>query len=87
MNCIVKVNKKAVKEFKKLSNSIKSQIKKKLNDLSDSQCTGKHLRYCNFWSLRVGDYRIIYEINSNSVIIVLSIKHRKNVYSDFSKLV
>jgi mRNA-degrading endonuclease RelE of RelBE toxin-antitoxin system len=48
---------------------------------------GKRLRYFNFWSLRVGDYRVIYEIwKKERQIVVLFIGHRKHVYEDLGKL-
>ena len=48
---------------------------------------GKKLKYSNFWSLRTGDYRTIYEIDKErKIIIILFIGHRKNVYDDLSKL-
>ena len=48
---------------------------------------GKHLKYSHFWSLRIGDYRAIYEIKRNEKkVIVLFIGHRDDVYEDFSKL-
>jgi len=35
----------------------------------------------NFYKLRVGDYRIIADINENEIkILVLLIGHRKNIY-------
>lgn len=37
-----------------------------------------------YWKLRVGDYRIVYEIRSNAVR-VLVIAHRKEVYRITSK--
>jgi mRNA interferase RelE/StbE len=33
------------------------------------------------WKLRVGDYRIVYGIEGNTVV-VWAIRHRKNVYSE-----
>jgi len=34
-----------------------------------------------YYRLRVGDYRVLYEIIENEVmVIVVKIKHRKNVY-------
>jgi mRNA-degrading endonuclease RelE of RelBE toxin-antitoxin system len=40
-----------------------------------------------FWSLRVGDYRAIYEIDrTKKRVIVLFIGHGKRVYDDFSKM-
>ena len=63
------------------------QIKKKIRELKQFPERGKPLKYTNFWSLRIGDYRAIYEINKKeNKIIVLFIGHRDNVYDDISKL-
>ena len=64
------------------------QIKKKLNQLREfPEQRGKHLRYTRFWSLRICDYRAIYEIRINErKVIVLFIGHRDDVYDNFSKL-
>ena len=59
----------------------------KIKELEKSPKKGKHLKYSNFWRLRVENYRIIYEIEEKEKIIkILYIGHRKNVYDDFSKL-
>lgn len=35
----------------------------------------------NDWRIRVGDYRIIYEINDNAMLVrVLRVRHRRDVY-------
>jgi mRNA interferase RelE/StbE len=35
----------------------------------------------NLWRIRVGDYRVVYEIHDNLlVVLVLSIAHRKDIY-------
>jgi mRNA interferase RelE/StbE len=37
----------------------------------------------NFYKLRVGDYRVIADINENEIkILVLLIGHRKNIYKN-----
>ena len=58
---------------------IKQAIEKRL--MVDPIGYGKPLRYnlkgCR--RLRVGDYRIVYRINEQTVTI-LAIKHRKNIY-------
>ena len=70
----------------KLDQRIKERVKNKLKELEKSpDRIGKHLKHSTFWSLGVGDYRVIYEIEQKEVII-LFIGHRKNVYDDFSKL-
>ncbi len=38
----------------------------------------------DFYKLRVGDYRVIADINKNAIEIVL-IGHRKNIYKRFKK--
>jgi mRNA-degrading endonuclease RelE of RelBE toxin-antitoxin system len=55
--------------------------------VSDPEAGGKALKPSGFWSLRVGDYRAIYEIDrTKKRVIVLFIGHRKRFYGDFSKM-
>ena len=76
---------KAATTLRKIEEPIKSRIKEKLRELKEK--VGKPLKYSDFWSLRVGDYRAIYEINrEKNQVIILFIGHRKKVYNDFSKL-
>jgi mRNA interferase RelE/StbE len=79
---------KAAKELEKIENTTKTRIVERLRDLKDNpERVGKILRHSNFWSLRVGDYRAIYEIDrTKRQVVVLFIGHRKKVYDDFSKL-
>jgi mRNA interferase RelE/StbE len=39
-----------------------------------------------YWKLRVGDYRIIYKVDKDEVLI-LAIRHRKTVYEDILRRV
>lgn len=79
---------KAAKELEKIENTTKTRIVERLRDLKDNpEKVGKILKHSNFWSLRVGDYRAIYEIDrTRRQVVVLFIGHRKKVYDDFSKL-
>ena len=79
---------KAADSLKLIDNFLRARIKKKLKLLEDNaEFIGKPLKYSNFWSLRIGDYRAIYEINKNeNRVIILFIGHRKNVYVNFNKL-
>ncbi|UCD03483.1 MAG: type II toxin-antitoxin system RelE/ParE family toxin [Candidatus Woesearchaeota archaeon] len=88
MSFTILVHPKAKKFTDKLDKEIKERIKNKISELKEfPENRGKPLKYSNFWSLRVGDYRVIYEIDkSNNKVIILFIGHRKNVYDDFSKL-
>jgi mRNA interferase RelE/StbE len=76
------------KELKKLDVQIQERIKKEISALAENSEKGKHLSHCPFWSLRIGKYRAIYEIDKNeNKVIVLFIGHRKDVYEDFNLLV
>jgi len=67
---------------------LENRIRKKLETLGSSQEMGKRLKHSDFWRLRIGDYRVIYEIDyKNNRIIILFIGHRKDVYDDFSRLI
>lgn len=79
---------KAATTLRKIEEPIKSRIKEKLRELKEKpEKVGKPLKYSDFWSLRVGDYRAIYEINrEKNQVIILFIGHRKKVYNDFSKI-
>jgi len=79
---------KAAKQLANIENATRTRILERLRDLKDNpERVGKILKHSNFWSLRVGDYRAIYEIDrTRKQVIVLFIGHRKKVYDDFSKL-
>lgn len=78
---------KAVRALQKLDRRVGPEIKNKLKELENLPESGKKLKYSDFWSIRVGDYRAIYEIDQGEKkAIVLFIGHRKNVYDDFLKL-
>ena len=48
---------------------------------------GDQMKPSQFRRLRVGDYRVIYEIDMQSKrVIELYMGHRKNVYDDFTRL-
>jgi mRNA-degrading endonuclease RelE of RelBE toxin-antitoxin system len=77
----------AAKFLEKADHSVSSEVKKKLLELQEHpEHRGKHLRYTAFWSLRVGDYRAIYEVRKPRTVVVLFIGHRSDVYDDFSKI-
>jgi mRNA interferase RelE/StbE len=78
---------RAARSLRKLQRSIGARIAASLKELELSPETGEQLKPSRFWKLRVGDYRVIYEIDSPmSRVIVLFVGHRKNVYDEFSRL-
>ena len=72
------------KHIPKLSIAVKSIIKSNIESklVSDPISFGKPLRYSlkGHRRLRVGDFRIVYRIDGENVIII-AIKHRKDIYS------
>jgi len=79
---------KAARELNKIKEPMRSRIKGRLAELRDDpEEMGKQLRYTDFWSLRIGDYRAIYDIKrEREQVIVLFVGHRRNVYDDFSRI-
>lgn len=74
---------KANNFLKKLDKKDKERIENKLRDLREDSELGKPLtgKLSGLWSLRIGDYRVLYQIKDNElVILVLKIGHRKKVY-------
>ncbi|MEM3051630.1 MAG: type II toxin-antitoxin system RelE/ParE family toxin [Candidatus Bathyarchaeia archaeon] len=78
----------AAKALKKLDAANGARMRKALGELTiDPWKAGKPLHPSDFWSTRAGDYRAIYEIDTEqNRVIVLFIGHRKKVYDDFTKL-
>jgi len=69
--------------LKKLDKLERRIILKKLEQLRNNPELGKPLvgKLAGLWSLRIGKYRAIYQIRqSELVILVLKIGHRKEVY-------
>jgi len=79
---------KAAKALEKVEESVRLRIVERLRELENRpDRVGKRLKYSDFWSLRVGDYRAIFEIDRDkNQVIVLFVGHRKKVYDDFSKM-
>ena len=79
---------KARKEFLKLDKPIQKQIQTfivKLQGLEDPRSSGKTLvgNLAGRWRYRVGDYRLVCEIDDEKIIItILRIGHRKNIYDN-----
>jgi len=77
------------KEFlEKLDKQTKERIKNKIRKLEEFPGErGKHLKHSNFWTLRIGDYRAIYEVDKeNQRVVILFVGHRKNVYDTLKLL-
>ena len=79
---------KAAKALERIEEPVRLRIVERLRELRDSPGrVGKRLRFSDFWSLRVGDYRAVYEIDrGKNRVVVLFVGHRRKVYDDFSKM-
>jgi addiction module toxin, RelE/StbE family len=87
MNYEVIYSQNAIKELKKLDKHIRklilAWIEKNLVNCNNPRQHGKPLvaNHSGKWRYRIGDYRIIAEIEDEKIIIfIVTIGHRKNIY-------
>lgn len=80
--------KKAIKSLSKIDKAqqalILAWIEKNLVDTEDPKKHGKALKgnLKEYWRYRVGDYRILADINDNQIqIIIFNVGHRREVYN------
>ena len=83
----LKYEARAVKQIKKLDSAsrklIKSWIEKNLLNTDNPRHHGKGLTgsLSQYWRYRVGDYRILAEINDAEIIIIIvEVGHRRDIY-------
>ncbi len=75
---------RAVKNLKKIDSKYQKLIIEKLEVLAQNPVKGvniKSLIGTIYYRLRVADYRVIYELQNNELIIlIIDINHRKDIY-------
>ena len=83
----VEYTEKTLKQLKKMDQNerayIVGWIKKKLENCTNPRLFGKGLvaNHSGEWRYRIGDYRVIADINETTIIIlILNIGHRKDIY-------
>ena len=80
----IEVKRSATKALKKISKPDQKRISKAIDNLSENLPnpeTTKMKGNNPFHKIRVGDYRIIYEIQDDILLIlIIKIGHRKDVY-------
>jgi len=79
----ITIRKKAVKILENINEPYYSKIKKSIYDLSNNPRPDgcKKLKGRNGYRIRAADYRIIYEIFDDLLIIdVITLGHRKDIY-------
>ena len=83
MNYKIVINKKALKALEKINEPHFSIIKKNIYALGQNPRPHgyKKLKGRNSYRIRVGDYRIIYDVIDNMLLIdVINLGHRKDIY-------
>jgi mRNA interferase RelE/StbE len=83
MSYVIKIKPTAQKAIKKLPLSLQQRIIEKLKALEHHPRQGakKLQSFENRYRIRVGDFRIIYEIYDNRLlVIVLEVGHRSHIY-------
>ena len=85
----IELSERFKREFRKLDKytqkMIRAWINKNLLDCTDPRQHRKGLTVnkSGQWRYRIGDYRLIYEINDNGLIILaLTVGHRQEVYAN-----
>ena len=83
MNYCVIFSRSARKQMEKLSGGTETRIIAKLSELEanprPSGC--KKLKNRDAWRIRIGDYRVLYEIHDKVLqVIVVTVGHRREVY-------
>ena len=85
----IELSERFKREFRKLDKytqkMIRAWINKNLLDCTDPRQHGKGLTVnkSGQWRYRIGDYRLICEINDNGLIILaLTVGHRQEVYAN-----
>jgi addiction module RelE/StbE family toxin len=70
-----------LKDLKKIDAKLKRRIAKALDNLQENPFQGKKLAAIEIgkWRIRIGDYRIRYDVESH-FIILYTIRHRKDIY-------
>lgn len=83
MKYTVLIERYALKQIMKLDKKAIPIIKSAIAALADNPRPHgyKKLKGEEAYRIRIGDYRIIYEIDDNKIIVtVVSVGHRKNIY-------
>jgi mRNA interferase RelE/StbE len=79
----LRITSRAARELRKLPAKIRTRIEAAIEDLADDprppRC--KKLHGDAGWRIRVGDYRILYDIEDDVLIVtVLRAGHRRDIY-------
>ena len=85
MSYTIRFTPKAAKQVRKLDSAaakrIRDFLEQKLSQLDNPRQLGKKLVNEEFWRYRVGDYRILTNIDDDQILIlIIEVAHRREVY-------
>ena len=85
MSYLLQITPSAHKQLRKLPVSIQKRVRSALEDLAvDPFAAGKDVKKLkgqHSYRLRVGSYRVIYDIHSGTLtVLVLEVGHRQGIY-------
>ena len=69
--------------MQRLPHGIQTRVTEAIDELSETPRPAgcKKMRGADLWRIRVGDYRIIYEIHDRILLIrIITVGHRREVY-------
>ncbi len=77
----VRLTRRFLKSFERLDQKLQSRVKEAVGELRENPQKGKPLKgeLSGEWSLRIGDYRVLYTIEKN-IVWIETVRHRKEVY-------
>ncbi|WP_461247370.1 type II toxin-antitoxin system RelE family toxin [Treponema sp. R6D11] len=85
MSYCLQIQDRAIKSIKKISEPHKTLIKRKIEMLKDFTKDMPNIKalqgnYKGLYRLRIGDYRVLFDVADKSTIIILDIFARKEGY-------
>jgi len=78
----LKIRRSAIKDLKKIDHDVRKRLHDKIQDLADFPDVSNVKKLTNFepaYRVRVGDYRILFDVNED-VIEIGRVLHRKESY-------
>ena len=86
MSYTIRFTPKAAKQVRKLDSAaakrIRDFLEQKLSQLDNPRRLGKKLVNEEFWRYRVGDYRILTNIDDDQILIlIVEVAHRREIYN------
>ena len=83
MSHAVSILRRAQREVEDLPQDVYRRVAVALRDLADNPCPPgcQKLSARDAWRIRVGDYRVIYEIDdAGRTVLIVHVGHRRDVY-------